>query len=78
MVNESKFNSIHLLTTEQIKQIKLNIHLINELNRNPEISIHLVNESNTNKKNFVLICLIFDLNLIHLYALPPYFYYLIE
>ena len=60
---------------EQIKQIKLNIYFINELN--PKISIHLVNRLNPNEKNFVPICLNFDLNLIHLFALPPYFYYLV-
>ena len=48
---------------KQIKQIELNIYLINESNPNPEIPIRLINELNPNPHNFDPIRLGFDSNI---------------
>ena len=44
IVNESRFNSIHLLIL-----LKEEVELIKESNPNPKILIHLINESNPNQ-----------------------------
>ena len=44
IVNESRFNSIHLLIL-----LKEEVELIKESNPNPKMSIRLINESNLNQ-----------------------------
>ena len=47
------------------------IRLIKESNSNHEIMIHLINQLNSNPLNFYKIHLLFNLNLIRLFVLPP-------